>query len=40
MAIGRYMHNIHVIDCDLNLFAQTLAILSIIPIWYWCMNYE
>ena len=39
--IGQYMHNIRAIpfEFEWNLIAQTLIILSIIPIWYWCINY-
>lgn len=36
--IGQYMHNIRVIEFEWNLIAQTFIILSIIPIWYWCMS--
>jgi len=39
MAIGQYLHNLKVIDFEQDCIPTILVIITIIPLWWWCMYY-
>ena len=38
MAIGQYMGNLRSRHYDCLLYCETLVVICIIPLWWWCMN--
>ena len=38
MAIGQYMGNLRARDYDCLLLCETMLIIGILPLWWWCMS--